>query len=121
MSAVSDADVRTDAEAGVAADADAPGEGDSGAEDDVEVDGDGEGDGDEEAEGEAEGEGDALGCGDPATADAAPTTRWPGAICAEPVVTNVREPTEGGARAGTGAACPLIPGARLARVADAGT
>ena len=43
-------------------------------------------------------------------------------IDAEPVVTSAREPTAGGASAGTGAACPLIcPGATLARVADAGT
>jgi hypothetical protein len=132
ISAVSDADVRTDAEAGVAADGDSPGEGDGGAEDPAagvagDADGDGaarEADGDAEgdADGEAEADGDAEGCEDPVAADADPTTRWPAGICAEPVVTSARDPTGGGASAGTGAACPLIPpGAAVARVAEAGT
>jgi hypothetical protein len=126
--AVSDADVRADAEVELMADAGAPGEGDGGAE--AEADGDAEpeggadaeGDGDAEEDGEAEGDGDALGCEDPAPVEAEPTTRWPAAICAEPVVTRTREPTEGGARSGAGARCPfMLPGATFARVADADT
>jgi hypothetical protein len=89
---------------------------------DADADGDGEDKGVAEDEGgaEADGDGEALGCADPAEAD--PVTSCPGAICAEPVITSVREPTGDGASAGTGAACPLmLPGARLARVAEAGT
>ena len=133
-----------DPEVRVAADAEAPGEnagvgedpvaegdGDTegegaveedvpGGEEEPEEEGDGEDEGD--GEGEAEEDGDTVGCGDPAAADAEPTTRWPAGICAEPVVTSVRDPTEGGASAGSGAACPLIPpGATVARVAEAGT
>jgi hypothetical protein len=121
MSAVSDADTTGDVDAC----ADGPGDGETagpgeaaGAEDD----GDAEADGDEEGDAEAEGDGDALGCGDPAAPEADPATRWPGAICAEPVVTSVREPTEGRASAGAGAGCPLMPpAAALARVAEADT
>ncbi len=58
-------------------------------------------------EGEAEGDGDAAGGCDPASPDAEPATRWPAGMSAEPVVTRVLEPTGGGARAGTGAWCPL--------------
>ncbi|HEY6313547.1 MAG TPA: hypothetical protein VIY52_22465 [Streptosporangiaceae bacterium] len=107
-SAVSDAAVLGDG------DADPGAGGDDGA------DADPEGDGDEEPGGDAEEDGEAPGCGDPAAPDADPATRWPAAICAEPVVTSVRVPTRAGARAGTGAACPLMPPAP-ARVADAGT
>lgn len=122
MSAVSDADVRPAAEAGVAegdeADGDTEEDGDVGSDGDAGADGDAEGD----AEGDVEGDGDAVGGGDPVAADAEPATRWPAGICAEPVVTSVRDPTEGGASAGAGAACPLIPpGATVARVAEAGT
>jgi hypothetical protein len=55
------------------------------------------GDGDGLGEGDAEGDGDAPGCADPAAPDAEPVTTWPTGICAEPVVTSVREPTGGGA------------------------
>ena len=105
-------------------------EGDDDAEGDTEAEGDGEAErdgeteveGDGEAEGEADGDGDALGGEDPAAADTEPTTRWPAGICAEPVVTSGRDPTGGGARAGTGAGCPLmLPAATLVCVADAGT
>jgi len=89
---------------------------------DVLGDADGLGDGDGLGEGDAEGDGDALGCGDPAAPEAEPATTWPAAIGAEPVVTSVREPTGGGARAGTGAGCPLRrPATATARVADGGT
>ena len=84
--------------------------------------GDGLGDGDGLGEGEAEGDGDAAGGCDPASPDAEPATRCPAGMSAEPVVTSVREPTGGGARAGTGAWCPLrCPATAPARVADAGT
>jgi len=83
---------------------------------------DGDGDTDGDADGDAEDDGDAPGCEDPASPAAEPATRWPGAIGAEPVVTSVREPTGGGACAGTGAWCPLrCPATVPARVAAAGT
>ena len=98
------------------------GDGDPGADGDTGADGDPEGDGDEEPDGDAEEDGEAPGCGDPAAPEAVPTTRWPVAICAEPVVTSVRIPTRAGTRAGTGAECPLMPPAPArACVADAGT
>ena len=97
-------------------DADELGEGVAEAEGDGEAEGVGEVDGD----GDAEGDGDALGCADPPEAD--PATSCPAAICAEPVITSVREPTGGGAGAGTGAGCPpTAPRVRWARVAEAGT
>jgi hypothetical protein len=121
ISAVSDADVRSDTEAGVPADVDACADGPE----DGDTDEPGEaagGEDDADAEGDAEADGDALGCEELAAPEADPATRWPGAICAEPVVTSVREPTEGGASAGTGAGWPLMPpAAALARVADADT
>jgi hypothetical protein len=95
-------------DAGVPADGDADGLG--------EEDGDGLGDGD------AGEDSDALGCEDPGSPEAEPATRWPAGMSAEPVVTRVREPIGGGARAGTGAGCPLrCPATATARVADAGT
>src|SRR5690349_14147963 len=104
MSAVSDA--------GVPADGDADGLGD----------GDGDGDGDGEGDGDAAGEGGVPGWEDPVSPEAEPATRWPAGMSAEPVVTRVREPTGGGARAGTGARCPLrCPATAPARVAEAGT
>jgi hypothetical protein len=89
---------------------------------DVLGDADGLGDGDGLGEGDGEGDGEALGGGDPASPDAEPATRCPAGMSAEPVVTSVREPTGGGAWAGTGAWCPLRwPATAPARVADAGT
>jgi len=82
----------------------------------------GEGDGDGLGDEDGEGDGEALGCEDPASPEAVPATVCPAGICAEPVVTSVREPTGGGARAGTGAWCPLRwPATAPARVAEAGT
>jgi len=79
-------------------------------------------DGDALGEDDGLGEGDALGCGDPAAPEVVPVTRCPAGICAEPVVTSVREPTGGGGTAGTGARCPLTgPATAPARVAEAGT
>ena len=116
-----DAEVLGEADGGTDDDTAAEGDGDAvgdGATEDADGDGDAEGDG----EGDADGDGDVLDGGDPAAADADPTTRWPAGICAEPVVTSVRDPTDGGASAGTGAAGPFIPlGTTVARVADAGT
>ena len=78
---------------------------------DVLADGDADGLGDEDGDGlgeaDDEGDGEALGCGDPVSGEAEPATSCPAGISAEPVVTSVREPTGGGARAGTGAWCPL--------------
>ena len=72
---------------------------------DVLAEGDGLGEGDAGGLGEEDGEGDgeALGCEDPVSGEAEPATKWPAGISAEPVVTRVREPTGGGARAGAGA------------------
>jgi hypothetical protein len=99
-------------------DADGLGDGDEEAVGDGETEGDGEAEGVDEAD--AEGDGDALGGAE--LPEACPTTSWPAAIDAEPVSTSVREPTAGGAGAGTGAGCPLrAPRVRRARVAEAGT
>src|SRR5690349_2422992 len=90
-------------------------------------DGDGDGLGEEDADGLGEEDGEALGWDglgweEPVLSEAEPATRWPGGMSAEPVVTRVREPTGGGARAGTGAWCPLrCPATAPARVAEAGT
>ena len=98
------------------ADGDADGLGD----DDGDELGDEDGDGLGEADGE--GDGEALGCEDPVPGEAEPATSCPAGISAEPVVTSVREPTGGGAGAGTGAWCPLRwPATVSARVAEAGT
>ena len=87
---------------------------------DADVLGDGDGLGEGDPEGDGEGDGDALGGADPASPDAEPATRCPAGMSAEPVVTRVREPTGGGAWAGTGAWCPLrCPATAPARVADA--
>src|SRR5690349_8455732 len=78
--------------------------------------------GEAESEGDGKADGDALGDADPVAPDPSPVTVWPGAIVAVPVVTNVREPSGGGTRPGTGALCPLrctVPAA--AWVSEAGT
>jgi hypothetical protein len=75
-----------------------------------------------ESEGEGEADGDVLEGEDPASLDSWPVTVCPGAIVAEPVVTTVRDPTGGGARAGAGAWCPFVgPAPGPACVAEAGT
>jgi hypothetical protein len=92
----------------------------------VPEDGDDEGLGEENADGLGEGDagadGDELGWEEPVLSEAEPATSWPAGMSAEPVVTSVREPIGGGAKAGTGALRPLrCPATVPARVADAGT